>query len=165
MLRSITAANLSVATDAGNIQIGDANASAPSLIKLSGDATLRSGSSIVVQGGAQGAQAELSADGQISLFVNAPDLELRSGGSFARIVNPTNQFALKLGLPTPLAINATTGCTICAIVSPFEITSSTISEVIDVITASILGMNPIPEPKVTKESEGEIEVDAGETCK
>jgi len=156
-VRSITANNLSLVTDLGGIQVGDPNATAPSLIKLSGNADLIAKTKILFAGGVQGAQTELSADGQITITINPPIVELRTGGSFARIVNPTNAFPIKLEVSE---------CITCVFVSLYEITGGN-SNLIDIVTANLLSLpsNPLDQIEDTKESKGEIEVDAGETCK
>jgi len=97
----------------------------------------------------------LSADGQIT--IDPPILEMRTGGSFARIVNPTNVFPIKLEVSE---------CITCVFVSLYEITGGN-SNLIDIVTANLLSLpsNPLDQIEDTKESKGEIEVDAGETCK
>ncbi len=158
-LRSIAAGNLLVETDFGAINIGNPAATLPSEINIAGDAELIAATTILLSGGGPGAHAQLSANGQITFQLpSVSSLELRNGGSFARIVNPSQAFPIKL---------VVAGCIGCVVVSPFEITGSSGSSILDVITASLLSLNPNPLDQIedTKESKGEIEVEAGETCK
>lgn len=171
-LRSITANNLSVQTDAGTIQLGDPGATSPTLIKLTGDAYLSSPTMVLVAGGSAGAQAELSADGQIQ--VKAPILEMSSGGSFARLVNPTGFYKIILGDPLalPPVVN---DCPTCLVVSDYEITgqNSDLINIETVVTAPILSLNPIPDWKLPIGSpippklgpKGDLVVDTDETCR
>ncbi len=159
-MRSITANSLLAHTDFGGIKVGDTGATVASDINIANDAELIAATTILFSGGGQGAFAQLQAAGQIT--IDPPSLEMRNGGSFARIAN-TNQL-----YPLILVVSDCIGCTI---VSPYEITGRNNTFVDGLIGQ--LGDGGFDSEggggggfKVdAKDKEDDIAVDAGETCK
>ena len=160
-LRSIVAGTLSVDNAVGGIQVGDPAALSPSDISVAGNASLISRTKILLAGGAPGAYAQLSAGGKI--LVGLPDpgqpkptLELRNGGSFARILNLTPS------QPVDLKVS---DCITCLRISDSEFVGGGTS-VLDAITGSLISLNPVPfgHDDDTKKSKGSIEIEGGETC-
>lgn len=157
-LRSMVANDLSVQTDFGGIKVGDAAATLASDIRLTGKAELIAATTVLFAGGPDGAYAQLSADGQVS--INSPSLQMSNGGSYARIVNSTQKYPLLLTVSQ---------CITCNTVSPYGITGGDdrLTEQVQQVATNILSLDPIPfsHEDDTKKSKGDIEVDAGSTCK
>ena len=154
-VRSVTANNLSIRTDFGGLKVGDPAATLPSDIKLTGNADVIATTKILFAGGAPGAFARLSADKQIT--IDPPSLELRPGQSFVTIVNPTRQFPIKL---------IVSDCINCNFTSPYEISGATFTNGNSINAALLsLNLNPLDDIGFSKKSKGDIEIEAGETCK
>ena len=145
------------------MRIGAEAASAPSEIVVLGNASIIAKTSVSLLGGSAGAQALLSADGQITiaspdpLVDPAPILTLTNAGSSARIVNPPGTF--------PLILSGSQ-CIGCTVVSDFEITGAN-GSIIDVITSSLLTLQdnfPDVFKRQSADEDDEIGIDAGETC-
>ena len=163
-MRSITAGSLSVRTDFGGIQIGSPDAVSASDITIAGDVHLAARTGILLAGGgSSGAFAQVSAGGTFKndpLFplvsaVPAP-LELRNGGSFARIKSATPLLDLN--------------CTTCLQESAFVVTGGfTDKAFTDLLLGQLLspsgggggGVRLLKDPK-DKEDDIALEAD---TCK
>ena len=159
-MRSITAGNLLARTDFGGIKVGDPGATLASDINIANSAELIAATTILFAGGGQGAFAQLQAAGQIT--IDPPSLEMRNGGSFARIAN-TNQLH-----PLILVVSDCIGCTIA---SPYEITGRN-NTFIDGLIGQVGDGGFDSEGgggggfKIdAKDKTDDIAVDAGETCK
>ncbi|MCP5260626.1 MAG: filamentous hemagglutinin N-terminal domain-containing protein [Rhodoferax sp.] len=162
-MRSISAGTLLARSDTGAVLIGAEAATAPSEIVVLGNASIIAKTSVSLLGGSAGAQALLSADGQITiaspdpLVDPAPILTLTNAGSSARIVNPPGTF--------PLILSGSQ-CIGCTVVSDFEITGAN-GSIIDVITSSLLTLQdnfPDVFKRQSADEDDEIGIDAGETC-
>ncbi|MEO7940045.1 MAG: hypothetical protein ABIR55_15565, partial [Burkholderiaceae bacterium] len=161
-LRSISAGTLVTRNDTGAVVIGSLAATAPSEILVLGDASISARTAVALLGGAPGAHALLSADGQITIASPdptrdpAPSLTLINGGSYARIVNPTAMY--------PLILSGSQ-CIGCIVLSDFEITGTN-GSIVDTITAALLTLN-INFSDISaapRRDEDDIGIDTGETC-
>jgi hypothetical protein len=165
-MRSINAGTLVAMADAGALVIGGVAATAPSEIVVLGNASLVAKTSVSLLGGTAGAQALLSADGQITIespdpqVDPAPILTLTNGGSLARIVNPSGTY--------PLILSGSQ-CIGCTVVSAFEITGAN-NSILDTITGTLLALfdftslDDAMQNGPGQNEEDEIGIESGETC-
>ena len=168
LIRSVSAGALVVKNDTGGVVIGALTATAPSEVVVLGNASIIARTSVSLLGGTAGAQALLSADGQIAIESPnpttdpAPILTLTNGGSLARIVNPPGTF--------PLILSGSQ-CIGCTVVSEFEITgadNSIIDTIIDTITSALLALQlnlgrDLPS-QLDPDEDDDIGIESGETC-
>lgn len=163
-LRSIAAGTLVARSDTGSVTIGSLGATAPSEIVVLGDASIIAKTSVSLLGGRAGAPALLSARGQITIaspdtaIDPAPVLTLISGGSSARIVNPTRTFRLIL---------SGSQCIGCTVLSDYEIIGGGSNAILESITSALLTLQAdfrhFPKPP-SPDNDDDIGIDTGETC-
>ena len=164
LIRSVSAGTLVAKNDTGGVVIGALAATAPSEVFVLGNASIIAKTSVSLLGGVAGAQAVLSADGQIKIESPnpitdpAPILTLTNGGSLARIVNPPGTF--------PLILSGSQ-CIGCTVVSEFEITGAN-NSILDTITSALLALQlnlggDLPS-QLDPDEDDDIGIESGETC-
>lgn len=160
-VRSIAASSLVLQNDTGGVRVGATDATTPSDIIVGGSAEIIAVTAIKFLGGSGSAHALLSANGQIT--IDPPQLVMQSGSSpdaYARIINPTQQFPIRL---------VVSECVDCVFVSPFEITGrlNLTAGLDSVVLGPILSGNPNPIANLppVKKAKGNLEIEADDTCK